>query len=87
MNETVLIYRTFEKYRRAQLRVRADGLQTVKNPPAMRETRVRFLGWEDPLEEGMTTLSGILAWRTPVDRGTWWAAVHGVTQRWTQLSD
>ena len=35
--------------------------QTVKNPPAMRETWVRSLGWEDPLEEGMATHSNILA--------------------------
>ena len=39
--------------------------QTVKNPPAMRETWVRSLGWENPLEEGMATHSGILAWRIP----------------------
>ena len=39
--------------------------QTVKNLPAMRETWVRSLGWEDPLEEGMTTHSSILAWRIP----------------------
>ena len=39
--------------------------QTVKNPPAMRETWVRSLGWEDPLEEGMATHSSILAWRIP----------------------
>ena len=37
--------------------------QTVKNPPAMRETWVQSLGWEDPLEEGMATHSSILAWR------------------------
>ena len=37
----------------------------VKNLPAMQETQVQFLGWEDPLEEGMTTHSGILAWRIP----------------------
>ena len=37
--------------------------QMVKNPPAMRETWVQSLGWEDPLEEGMTTHSSILAWR------------------------
>ena len=37
--------------------------QVVKNPPAMRETWVQSLGWEDPLEEGMTTHSSILAWR------------------------
>ena len=35
--------------------------QLVKNPPAMPETLVRFLGWEDPLEEGMATHSIILA--------------------------
>jgi len=35
----------------------------VKNPPAMWETCVSFLGWVDPLEEGMATHSSILAWR------------------------
>ena len=39
--------------------------QTVKNLPAMQETLVQSLGWEDPLEEGMTTHSSILAWRIP----------------------
>ena len=39
--------------------------QTVKNPPAMQETWVRYLGWEDPLEEGMETHSSILTWRIP----------------------
>ena len=39
--------------------------QMVKNPPAMRETWVQSLGWEDPLGEGMVTHSSILAWRTP----------------------
>jgi len=37
----------------------------VKNPPAMRETWVRSLGWEDPLEKGMAPYSSILAWRIP----------------------
>ena len=37
----------------------------AKNPPAMQETQVRSLGWEDPLEKGMATHSSILAWRTP----------------------
>ena len=41
----------------------------IKNPPAMWETWVRSLGWEDPLEEGMTTCSSIFAWRIPMDRG------------------
>ena len=39
--------------------------QTVKNPPALRETWVQSLGWEDPLEKGMATHSRILAWRIP----------------------
>ena len=37
----------------------------VKNLPAMRETWIRSLGWEDLLEEGMATHSSILAWRIP----------------------
>ena len=37
----------------------------VKNPPAMRETWVRSLGQEDPLEKGTATHSSILAWRIP----------------------
>ena len=39
--------------------------QMVKNLPAMQETWVLSLGWEDPLEEGMATHSSILAWRIP----------------------
>ena len=39
--------------------------QLVKNPPAMRETWVQFLGWEDPLEKGKATHSSIPAWRIP----------------------
>ena len=93
--------------------------QLVKNLPAMRETWVLSLGWEDPLEKGTTTHSSILAWRiqqteelgrlqfkgcrvghdcsrhtgegygtplqyfcleNPMDRGAWWAAVHGVAR-------
>ena len=39
--------------------------RTVKNPPAMQETRVRSLGLEDPLEKDMATHSSLLAWRIP----------------------
>ena len=49
------------------------------------ETRVSFPGWEDPLEEGMATHSSILAWRIPIDRGAWQAAVHRVEQSQTRL--
>ena len=62
--------------------------QTVKNPPAMRETWVQSLGWEDPLEEGMVTHFSILAWRiNPMDRGAWRATVHRVAKSQTRLSD
>ena len=59
----------------------------VKNLPAMTETWVRSLGWEDPLEEGMATHSSILAWRIHMDRGAWQATVHGVAKSQTWLSD
>ena len=39
--------------------------QVVKNPPAMQETWVRSLSWDEPLEKGMATHSSILAWRIP----------------------
>ena len=61
--------------------------QLVRNMPAMWETCLQSLGWEDPLEEGMTTHSSILAWRIPVNRGTWRATVHGVRKSRTRLSD
>ena len=46
----------------------------VKNLPAMKKTQVQSLGGEDPLEEEIATHHSILA----MDRGTWWATVHGV---------
>ena len=61
--------------------------QMVKNPPAMWETWVGSLGWEDPLQEGMATHSSILARRISTDRGTWQATVHGVAKSRIQLSN
>ena len=52
----------------------------------MRETQVRSLGWEDPLEKEMATHSSILAWKNPTDGGAWRAKAHGVTKSQTQLS-
>jgi len=48
--------------------------QIVKNPPAMQETLVRSLGWEDSLEKEMATHCSILAWRIP------WTEEPGVIQ-------
>ena len=52
----------------------------AKNPPAKQEARVQSLGWEDPLEEEMATHFSILAERKPMDRGAWWATIHGITK-------
>ena len=57
----------------------------------LQETQIQSLGWEDPLEEGMTTHASILAWRIPEDsgdssdRGAWRATVHEVTKSKTRL--
>ena len=51
--------------------------QRVKNLPAMLETQVQSLSWEDPLEKEIATHSSTLSWRIPMDRGAWWATVHG----------
>ena len=56
--------------------------QTVKDPPAMQETWVQPLGWEDPLEKGKATHSSILAWRIP-----WTVKSHGVAKSQTRLSN
>ena len=59
----------------------------VKNLPAMWETWVQSLGWEDPLEESTATHSSLLAWRIPIERGAWKATIHGVAKSQTRLSD
>ena len=51
--------------------------QLVKNLPAMRDTWIQSLGWEDPLGKGMPTYSSILAWRIPWPE-PWQATAHGV---------
>ena len=65
--------------------------QTVKNLPTMQKTRVRSLGWENPLEEEMAThssiLAGIVPWTEELGGGAWWAAVHGASKSQTQLSN
>ena len=53
----------------------------------MQETWVQPLGQEDTLEKEMATHSSTLTWKNPMDRGAWWAAVHGVAKSRTQLSD
>ena len=70
-----------------QLSSSSSKAQMVKNLPTIRETWDWFLGWEDPLEEGMATHSSILAWRIPIDRGAWRATAHGVAKSWTWLNN
>ena len=50
----------------------------------MQEAWVQSLGWEESLEEGMTTHSNILAWRIPMDRGAWQGTLHGVAESDTE---
>ena len=62
--------------------------QTIKNLPAMQETQVQFLGWEDPLEEGMVTHSSVLAWdshrqKSLVGYSPWDHKESGTTQQLT----
>ena len=56
--------------------------QTVKNLPVMQGTWVLSLGQEEPLEKVMAPHPSTLAWKNPMDRGAWWAAVHGVAKSW-----
>ena len=46
---------------------------------------VPSMGREDPLEEGMATHCSILAWKNPMNRGAWWATVHGLSKSQTRL--
>ena len=52
----------------------------VKNLPANEETWIHSLVGEDPLEKEMAAHSSILDWKNPMDRGAWWATVHGVAK-------
>ena len=61
--------------------------QRLKHLPAIRETGVRSLGWEDPLEKEMVTDSSILAWRIPWKEKPGRLQSHGVAKSWTRLSD
>ena len=61
--------------------------ELVKNPPAMQETYVQSLGWEDPLEKEMATLSSILAWRIPWTEEPGKLQSTGVTKSQTRLND
>jgi len=49
----------------------------------MQETQVQFVGQEHSLEKEMAIHFNILAWKIPMDRGAWRAAVHGVAKTWT----
>ena len=60
--------------------------EMVKNLPAVQETWVQSLSWEDPLEEDMATHSSVLACTIPRDRGAWRATVQGVTKSQTNIN-
>ena len=61
--------------------------QMVKNLPAMQETLIRSLGWEDPLEKEMATHSSLLAWRFPWTEEPGRLLSMGVSKSRTRLSN
>ena len=79
---SLLIYVTVAIWGNIVIQIMRAALvaQLVKNPPAVQETQVPFLGQEDPLEKGKATHSSILAWRIH-------GLFHGVAKSRTQLSD
>ena len=52
----------------------------VKSPPAVQETWVPYLGWEDLLKKEMANHSSNSCLKNPIDRGAWWVIVHGVAK-------
>ena len=79
-----LVWHKYAQYMQANICDIRSSLvaQMVKDQLEMWEMRVRSLGQEDPLEKGIGTRL-----ENPMDRGAWWAAVPGVLQNGTQLSD
>jgi len=63
------------------------GSDGIKNLPAMQETWVRFLGWEDFPGEGNGYPLQYSCLENSMDREAWWATVHSVTKNWTQLGN
>ena len=61
--------------------------QMVENLPAMQETQVPSRGKEDLSEKEMATDSSYSCLENSMDRGAWWAIVHGASKSWTRLSD
>ena len=61
--------------------------QTVTKSLVMQETWVQSLGWEDTLEQENINPLPYSCLENPMDRGAWWATVHGVATSWTRLSD
>ena len=63
--------------------VNSTGFPGGSDLPAMQETWVQILGWEDPLEEEMAIHSSFLYLENFMDRGAWQPTVHRVTKSWT----
>ena len=61
--------------------------QLEKNPPAVQETQVQYLGWEDPLGKEMATQSSLLAWGIPCTEEPGRATVPGVSKTPIQLTE
>ena len=80
-------HRSFTEQKEDSFKKSSLVAQRLKHPPAMWETWVRSLGWEDPLEKEMAPHSSILAWIIPWTEEPMWAILHRVAKSRTWLSD
>ena len=81
LNGTTLLHNNKRNSNKEQMWSRISLVaQLIKNLPAMWETWVQSLGWEEPLEEDTATHFSILAWRIPMDRGALWATIPGIIE-------
>ena len=87
MPDELVSHKTLNMYKVVCVSGASLVARMIKKLPAMRDTWVRSLSWEDPLQESMATHSSILAWRTPMDRGASRATVHGIAKSQTRLRD
>ena len=85
----VILYCTFFHFNKMTVRIlmTIPVAQMVKNLPAMQETRVQSLGRKRSSGEGNGNPLQYSCLENPMDRGAWWATVHGVAKSRTQLSD
>ena len=87
LTETEITKKEAKKKKNLQAKNSFKKGKTQQRTSMIEETRIQSLGQEGLLEKEMATHSSILAWKNPMDRGTWQATVRSVTKGHTRLSD